>query len=208
MCSYRIGSGSETRTNEPVGFRFNGKRYTGYSGDTLASALLAAGVRVFGRSFKRHRPRGVFAAGVEEPGALVQVGRGERRTPNVRASLLPVEDGLEVWTQSHWPSVNFDLLRSFDVFSSLIPAGFYNKTFIWPSWHVYEYFVRHTAGFGVCPRGPDPDQYAERHIVVNTLVCGAGPQASPQHWPQGSQAVGYSLPSKTPVLVAVCCRAR
>ena len=175
MCSYRIGSGSETRTNEPVGFRFNGKRYTGYSGDTLASALLAAGVRVFGRSFKRHRPRGVFAAGVEEPGALVQVGRGERSTPNVRASLLPVEDGLEVWTQSHWPSVNFDLLRSFDVFSSLLPAGFYNKTFIWPSWHLYEYFVRHTAGFGVCPRQPDPDQYAERHIVVDTLVCGGGP---------------------------------
>ncbi len=175
MGGYRIGPGSESRTDEPISFRFNGRKYSGYSGDTLASALLASGVQVFGRSFKRHRPRGVFAAGVEEPGALVQVGSGGRSTPNVRASLLPLEDGLEVRTQSHWPSVRFDLLRSFDLFSSLIPAGFYNKTFIWPSWHAYEYFVRHTAGFGVCAREPDPDQYAERHDLVDVLVCGGGP---------------------------------
>lgn len=175
MSAYRIGPGSETQASERLSFRFNGRRYTGYSGDTLASALLAAGVRVFGRSFKRHRPRGVFAAGVEEPGALVQVGSEGRGTPNVRASLLPLEDGLEVRTQSHWPSVRLDLLRSFDVFSSLIPAGFYNKTFIWPSWQAYEYFVRHTAGFGVCPQKPDPERYAERHLAVDVLVCGGGP---------------------------------
>ncbi len=172
---YRIGEGQEIRSEEPIIFRFNGKRYQGYAGDTLASALLASGVRTFGRSFKRHRPRGVFAAGVEETGALIQVGEGARGIPNVRASLLPLVQGLETRTQSHWPSVEFDLFRTFDYFSSLIPAGFYNKTFIWPSWHLYEYFIRHTAGFGVSPKSPDPDRYIERHLSVDVLVCGGGP---------------------------------
>ncbi len=174
MTGYRLGAGSDIDQEQRVHFRFNGKSYQGFQGDTLASALLASGVQVFGRSFKRHRPRGVFAAGVEEPGALVQVGVGARTTPNVRASRLPIHEGLEACTTSHWPSLNLDLARTFDVFSSLIPAGFYNKTFIWPSWQFYEYFVRHTAGFGHAPRAPDPDRYAERTIDVDTLVCGGG----------------------------------
>ena len=175
MTGYRLGAGSDTLPQQPVSFRFNGKRYQGHAGDTLASALLAAGVQVFGRSFKRHRPRGVFAAGVEEPGALVQLGSGALTTPNARATLVPIHEGLEASTISHWPSVKFDALRTFDFFSELIPAGFYNKTFIWPSWHVYEYFVRQAAGFGRAPRAPDPQRYAERHLEVDVLVCGGGP---------------------------------
>ncbi len=175
MSGYRHGAGSDTDQDRRINFRFNGKRYQGYHGDTLASALLASGVRVFGRSFKRHRPRGVFSAGVEEPGALVQVGLDARATPNARASLLAIHEGLEARTSSHWPSVNFDMARTFDLFSGLIPAGFYNKTFIWPSWQFYENLVRHTAGFGHCPKAPDPDQYAERHMAVDVLVCGGGP---------------------------------
>ena len=176
MTGFRHGEGSDTLPGQPIGFQFNGKRYQGQAGDTLAAALLACGVQVFGRSFKRHRPRGVFSAGVEEPGALVQVGRGAGTTPNVRATLLPIEEGLEARTTSHFPSLKFDLLRTFDLLSPLIPAGFYNKTFIWPSWRLYEYFVRHTAGFGHSARAPDPDRYAERHLEVDVLVCGGGPK--------------------------------
>lgn len=175
MSGYRLGPGSDTPTGEPLSFRFNGRRYQGFCGDTLASALIASGVRTFGRSFKRHRPRGVFSAGVEETGALVQLGEGAQSTPNVRASQLLLREGIETRTQNHWPSVNFDLLRTLDRFSSLFPAGFYNKTFMWPSWHLYEYFIRHTAGFGKSPRAPDPDQYVERNLAVDVLVCGGGP---------------------------------
>ena len=172
---YRLGTGQDIQFEAPLSFRFNGKRYQGFAGDSLASALLASGVRTFGRSFKRHRPRGVFAAGVEETSALVQVGSGARCTPNERTSLLPLTEGLEAHTCSHWPNVEFDLLRVFDLFSALIPAGFYHKTFIWPPWRLYEYFVRQLAGFGISPTAPDPDHYAERHMSVDVLVCGGGP---------------------------------
>ena len=175
MSGYRIGQGGDIRARKPLRFRFNGKRYQGFEGDTLASALLAAGVRRFGRSFKRHRPRGVFAAGVEEPGALVEVSEADKSTPNERASLVNLREGITARTQNHWPSVEFDLLRSLDLLSSLFPAGFYNKTFMWPSWHWYEFAIRHTAGFGRTPRSADPDKYVERHVSVDVLICGGGP---------------------------------
>ena len=175
MSGYRFSSGSDIRSSEPLNFRFNGKVYQGFEGDTLASALLASGVRTFGRSFKRHRPRGVFAAGVEETGALVQVGEADTSTPNARASLIELSNGLTARTQNHWPSVDFDVLRGLDLFASLIPAGFYNKTFMWPSWHWYEFAIRQTAGFGRTPKHADPDQYVERHLSVDVLVCGGGP---------------------------------
>ena len=194
MSGYRLGAGSDTRTGEPLSFRFNGRQYQGLDGDTLASALIASGVRTFGRSFKRHRPRGVFSAGVEETSALVQLGEGARTTPNVNASQLLLQEGLEARTQNHWPSVNFDLLRILDHFSSLFPAGFYNKTFMWPSWHLYEYFIRHTAGLGKSAREPDPDQYVERHLSVDVLVCGGGPV--------GLQAARTAAESGASVLLA------
>lgn len=172
---FRIRQGSDITPGRPVRFAFNGRRYLGYAGDSLASALLANGVRMFGRSFKRHRPRGLFAAGVEETGALVQLGEGARTEPVARATLTPIREGLKARTLNHWPSLNCDLLRALDLFADLFPAGFYNKTFIWPSWHFYEPLVRRLAGFGRAPEGPDPDQYAHRHLTVDVLVCGGGP---------------------------------
>ena len=172
---FRIRQGSDIDPLQPLSFAFNGRRYRGYAGDSLASALLANGVRVFGRSFKRHRPRGLFAAGVEETGALVQLGEGIRTEPIARASLAPLREGLRARTLNHWPSLNWDLLRALDLCADLFPAGFYNKTFIWPSWHFYEPLIRRLAGFGRAPPGPDPDQYAHRHLSVDVLICGGGP---------------------------------
>lgn len=172
---FRIRQGSDIDLGRPLRFAFNGRRYWGYAGDSLASALLANGLRVFGRSFKRHRPRGLFAAGLEETGALVQLGEGARTEPVARATLTPIREGLKASTLNHWPSLNCDLLRALDLFADLFPAGFYNKTFIWPSWRFYEPLIRRLAGFGKAPPAPDPDQYAHQHLTVDVLVCGGGP---------------------------------
>ncbi len=119
-------------SNAPVGFRFDGKDYTGFQGDTLASALLASGVKVFGRSFKYHRPRGVMTAGSEEPSALVTVGRGAAQVPNVRATVQEIHAALDARGQNAWPSVDFDMLAMNDIMSPFFSAGFYYKTFMWP----------------------------------------------------------------------------
>ncbi|MCP4925678.1 MAG: sarcosine oxidase subunit alpha family protein, partial [Gammaproteobacteria bacterium] len=138
---------------KPISCRFNGEPLQGFEGDTLASALLANGQRIVGRSFKYHRPRGIYSAGPEEPNALVQIGTDQSWEPNACATQVPLEDGLLVKTQNHWPSLRFDLLSINNFLSPLISTGFYNKTFKWPRrfWPVYETVLRHVAGHGRVP---------------------------------------------------------
>jgi sarcosine oxidase, subunit alpha len=158
-----------------IPFDFNGKKLYGIEGDTVASALLANGVRVVSRSFKYHRPRGVFSAGCEEPNSLVQIGSAARAVPCARSTLIPLAEGLEVTAQPGWPSLKFDALRAIDFAHSVFAAGFYNKTFIWPNWHVYEPLIRKLAGFGRVPTEPDPDRYDTQHAHCDVLVVGGGP---------------------------------
>jgi sarcosine oxidase subunit alpha len=158
----------------PLGFTFNGRAFSGFSGDTLASALLANGVHLFGRSFKLHRPRGVFSCGVEEPNAIVDVGSGARRTPNVRATLLPLAAGLNATSVNCWPGVGFDVGALAGAFAGLLPAGFYYKTFKWPSWRWFEPAIRRMAGLGNAPTEPDPDHYEELAAEADVLVVGGG----------------------------------
>lgn len=175
----RTASGGRIDRSRLVNFTFDGKAYTGHVGDTLASALLANGVHLVGRSFKYHRPRGLLAAGVEEPNALVAVVRDTaRRTPNLRATQVELYEGLVAESQNRWPSLQFDVGAVNDLLSPLFPAGFYYKTFMWPrkAWHqVFEPVVREAAGLGKPPTEPDPDTYAQRFAHCDVLVVGAGP---------------------------------
>lgn len=179
MSGRRIDSGGRIDRTREVSFTFDGRRYTGFAGDTLASALLANGVRVFGRSFKYHRPRGLLAAGSEEPNALVTVLRdAARRTPNLRATQVEIHDGLLAESQNRWPSLSFDVQGINNLLSPLLPAGFYYKTFMWPrkAWHrLYEPAIRDAAGLGRAPVAADPDRYAQRYAHCDVLVIGAGP---------------------------------
>ena len=171
----RLETGGRIDRDRPLAFTFDGKHYRGFKGDTLASALLANGVRVVGRSFKYHRPRGIIAAGAEECNALVTVGRGALEEPNIRATLQPLYDGLEARSQNCWPGVKFDIGRSLDYLHFLWPAGFYNKTFIWPHWHWYEGVIRRMSGLGKLPPGDDPDHYTHHNVHCDVLVVGGGP---------------------------------
>ena len=160
-----------------VSFKFNGKTYYGFKGDTLASALLANDIHLVGRSFKYHRPRGIMTAGSEEPNAIVQLHKNTSRTePNVRATEIEIYDGLEASSQNCWPSVNFDIGGINNFLSPVLPAGFYYKTFMWPAsfWEKYEYFIRKSAGLGKSPTKPDPDIYEHRYIHCDVLIIGAG----------------------------------
>jgi sarcosine oxidase, subunit alpha len=160
-----------------VSFKFNGKTYYGFKGDTLASALLANNIHLVGRSFKYHRPRGIMTAGSEEPNAIVQIGKDKAITePNVRATEVEIYDGLEATSQNCWPSVNFDIGGINNLLSPFLPAGFYYKTFMWPAsfWKKYEYFIRHSAGLGKSPTNPDTDIYDHKYIHCDVLVIGAG----------------------------------
>ena len=163
----------------PVRFRFDGQSYTGRAGDTLAAALLANGITLFGRSFKYHRPRGLVGAGAEEPNALVSIDRGPgRRTPNLLATQVELHDGLVATSQNRWPSLDFDLGAVTNLLSPLFPAGFYNKTFMWPRsfWErLYEPAIRKMAGLGEPPRAPDPDHYVATYAHCDLLIVGAGP---------------------------------
>ena len=172
---YRIAEGGRIDRSQPLNFVFNGKTYQGYSGDTLASALLANGVRVVNRSFKFHRPRGILSAGVEEPNALLGVDYGRGMLPIVRATLMPLIDGLRAETQGCFPSVNFDFMRVLDYTRPLWPAGFYNKVFKWPSWHVYEWAIRQAAGLGRLPDGTDNARYRHMNAHCDVLIIGTGP---------------------------------
>jgi len=175
--AFRLASGGIVDRSRPLEFSFNGKTYQGYAGDSLASALLANGVRLVGRSFKYHRPRGIFSAGPEEPSALVQVGEGNATVPNLRATEVPLSEGLLASPQNCWPSVRFDVGAINSVFSRLLPAGFYYKTFMWPAsfWMTYEHYIRRIAGMGVSPRDPDPDHYDRHFSHCDVLVVGGGP---------------------------------
>ena len=160
-----------------VSFKFNGSKYFGYKGDTLASALLANDIHLVGRSFKYHRPRGIMTSGSEEPNAIVQLHNNSDRTePNVRATEIEIYEGLEASSQNCWPSVNFDIGGINNLLSPLLPAGFYYKTFMWPAsfWEKYEYFIRKSAGLGKSPTTPDPDIYEHEYIHCDVLIVGAG----------------------------------
>jgi len=175
----RTADGGRIDRTRALNFTFDGRSYTGFRGDTLASALLANGVHLVGRSFKYHRPRGVFSAGAEEPNALVGVRRDAARyVPNLRATQVELYEGLEAESQNRWPSLEFDVGAVNDVVSPFIPAGFYYKTFMWPrsAWHsFYEPRIRATAGLGRAPEHADPDRYANRFAHCDVLVAGAGP---------------------------------
>ncbi len=161
-----------------VTFTFDGVHYTGIQGDTLASALLANDVRLIGRSFKYHRPRGVLTAGSEEPNALVTIGRGAAREPNVRATVQEIYPGLEAVSQNRWPSLGFDLMAVNDFGAPLLSAGFYYKTFMWPKafWEkVYEPVIRRAAGLGALSGAADGDRYEAAWAFCDLLVIGAGP---------------------------------
>ncbi len=170
----RGNDGSKT-----INFTFDGKAYQGVQGDTLASALLANGVHLMGRSFKYHRPRGVLGAGSEEPNALVTLDRGKGRvTPNIRATVLEIFEGLVTRSQNAWPNLKTDIGAFNNIFSAFFPAGFYNKTFMWPKsfWDkVYEPIIRNMAGLGPAPSEPDADVYASVYGHCETLIVGAGP---------------------------------
>ncbi len=171
---YRLQRGGFIDRSQRIDFSFDGRALSGFEGDSLASALLANGVRTVARSFKFHRPRGVYAAGIEEPNALVQLHAGAHAIPSVRAPVIQLQAGLRARSQAGWPSVSFDLLRALDFAASLFAAGFYNKTFMWPSWHLYEPAMRELAGLGRTPTEPDPDRYEVRNLHCEVLVVGAG----------------------------------
>lgn len=179
MSTFRQPRGGRIDRAAPLEFEFDGQRYSGFRGDTLASALLAHGVHLVGRSFKYHRPRGVLAAGAEEPNALVGVWRDEARyTPNLRATTVELYAGLKAESQNRSPSLQVDRGSINSLLSPFIPAGFYYKTFMWPrgAWKaVYEPNIRAAAGLGTAPKLADPDRYANRHAHCDVLVVGAGP---------------------------------
>jgi len=174
---YRLSKGGCIDRDRTVTFSFDGRRMAGHPGDTLASALLANGVDLLGRSFKYHRPRGLMASGVEEPNALVTVGRGGRREPNTRATDIVLYEGLVSESQNRWPSLHWDLGAVNGMIAPFIPAGFYYKTFMGPPWlwRIYEHVIRQAAGLGKPPSEPDPDSYERRSAFCDVLVVGAGP---------------------------------
>ena len=164
----RTTYGGKVDRNKPINFTFNGKSYTGYQGDTLASALIANDVHLVGRSFKYHRARGILTAGSEEPNAIVQLGIGARTEPNIRATEIELYEGLEAASQNCWPSVNFDIGAMNNILSRIFPAGFYYKTFKWPPsmWLLYEHFIRKAAGLGQSPTAKNPDRYEQNFFTL------------------------------------------
>jgi sarcosine oxidase subunit alpha len=175
--SHRIDGGQVDRT-KTLRFTFDGLPYQGHPGDTLASALLANGVRLMGRSFKYHRPRGPISAGSEEPNALVELRTGGRQEPNTRATVAELFDGLEATSQNRWPSLRFDALSINDRLNTFFAAGFYYKTFMWPKsfWEkLYEPIIRRAAGLGSVSKEEDPDLYDKGFLHCDLLVIGAGP---------------------------------
>ncbi len=185
MTATRLDTGGHIDRSRRLSFSFDGKAMTGFEGDTLASALLANNEKVLARSFKYHRPRGVMSAGVEESGALVTVGEGARRDPNVKATTQELYDGLSAHGQNAWPNVRFDLGSVTGLFGRFFSAGFYYKTFMglppfeWGRgtglWMQYEKLIRKAAGMGEASREPDPDIYDHAHGHCDVLVVGGGP---------------------------------
>lgn len=175
--SHRISHGL-LDASRPLSFSFNDKRYPALQGDTLASALLANGQKLIGRSFKYHRPRGIFSAGPEEPNALVELGSGAHREPNTRATVIELIDGMQAKSQNHRGPLNFDVMAINDYLSPFLTAGFYYKTFMWPKafWEkLYEPVIRAAAGLGSLSGEADPSSYDKGFLHCDLLVIGAGP---------------------------------
>jgi sarcosine oxidase subunit alpha len=179
MSGYRLDNGGLINRDKSINFRFDGKSYTGFEGDTLASALIANDVLLVGRSFKYHRPRGVVTAGSAEPNAIVTIGEGGRTEPNARATMTELHDGLSAVSQNRWPSLDYDIGAVNSLLSPFLSAGFYYKTFMWPKafWEkIYEPFIRKAAGLGkLSISEPDPDTYEKCWAHCDLLVIGAGP---------------------------------
>ena len=176
--NFRLDKIGLINRDKRISFKFNEKSYFGYEGDTLASALIANGVHLIGRSFKYHRPRGFFGAGVDESYAIVQLYRNNETEPNVRATEQELFEGLEAKSVNCWPSVNFDIGAINNFFNKFIPAGFYYKTFMWPKsfWYkVYEPFIRKAAGFGVASIKHDKERYEHKYEYCDLLITGSGP---------------------------------
>jgi methylglutamate dehydrogenase subunit C len=174
----RLPSGGRVNRDQRLTFSLDGRSMSGFRGDTLASALLGNGVRLVGRSFKYHRPRGFLSAGVDEPNGLFTLGRGGRTDPNVAGTVTELVEGLEARCQNAWPSVQFDLMSVNSLAAPLLSAGFYYKTFMGPargSWMFYEPFIRKAAGLGRGVHERDPDRYETRHAFADVLVIGGGP---------------------------------
>ena len=173
---FRLPAGGAIDRTRALSFTFDGRAYTGHPGDTLASALLAHGVRIVARSFKYHRPRGVFSAGPEEPNALVRVDEEARAEPNTRATMIELYDRLVATSQNRWPSLGFDVWALNNLLAPLFPAGFYYKTFMAPAraWPSYERIIRRAAGIGTHVPHPDPDRYDRRFAHCDVLVVGGG----------------------------------
>ena len=172
----RLAEGGRINREQPVSFQFNGKSYSGFAGDTLASALLANGIHMIGRSWKYHRPRGILSAGAEEPNAIFQLEKGEYTVPNARGTQVELYRDLTANAVNCWPSLDFDLMSINSKFSRLMPAGFYYKTFMWPKamWMKYEHFIRKASGLGESPVINDPDRYEHAHAHCDLLVVGGG----------------------------------
>ena len=175
--THRLAEGGRVQRAKVIRFWFDDKKYEGHPGDTLASALLANGVILVARSFKYHRPRGIFSAGAEEPNALVQLETGAHTEPNRRATEVELYDGLVAHSQNCWPSLRFDFGAVNSRLSRILPAGFYYKTFMWPraGWMFYEKFIRKAAGLGRAPKQSDPADYDKLHAHCDVLVVGGGP---------------------------------
>lgn len=174
----RVPAGGRIDRDRPVAFSLDGRPLSGYRGDTLASALLASGATVIGRSFKYHRPRGFLTAGVDEPNGLFTLGEGNRAEPNAQGTMVELTEGLRARCQNAWPSVRFDLGAVNSWFAPLLRAGFYYKTFMGPtrrSWMTYEPLIRRAAGLGTASHRPDPDRYETCYASADVLVIGAGP---------------------------------
>ncbi|MFP8778188.1 sarcosine oxidase subunit alpha family protein [Hydrogenophaga sp. RWCD_12] len=174
--SKRLGSGGRIDRSQRIRFQFNGKDFEGFAGDTLASALLAQGVRLVARSWKYHRPRGILSAGVEEPNALVQLFEGGRTVPNARMTEVPLVSGLKARPIHAEPGIDFDWRAVNNWFSRFLPAGFYYKTFMasQKAWHFFEHHIRKASGLGESPTDTDPDRYERRFDHCDVLIAGAG----------------------------------
>ncbi|MBO6861010.1 MAG: sarcosine oxidase subunit alpha family protein [Alphaproteobacteria bacterium] len=201
----RIPNFGRIGRDEPLRFTFDGKAYTGYKGDTLASALLANGVKLVGRSFKYHRPRGVFSAGVEEPNALVALREGARREPNTRATVAELFDGLVAESQNRSPNLKYDIQSLNQAIARFIPAGFYYKTFMGPFantrlWMFFEKIIRKSAGMGTASGEADPDRYDRMHAHCDVLVIGGGAAGLSAALAAGEAGARVILVDETPRL--------
>jgi heterotetrameric sarcosine oxidase alpha subunit len=205
--SNRLAVGGIVDRSRAIRFTFDGVSYSGYAGDTLASALLANGVKLVGRSFKYHRPRGILSAGPEEPNALVELRSGDYREPNTKATTIELYDGLEATSQNRWPSLQLDVMSINSLLSPVFVAGFYYKTFMWPAklWEkLYEPAIRRAAGLGRAADGADPDTYEKATAFCDVLVIGSGPAGLVAALTAARSGARVILAEESPVLGGRC----